>query len=138
MFRWPWQSRQEKTQKRYAAAQLSRFIDFMQALEVAHQERLRDLVRLRAHSRSLIKDNVYAARFMGMETAGVQEHQWTTAHDEAVRDSHRELDGQVRRVGEEFKPGLRYPGDPAAPLEETVNCRCILVAAETALGDTAP
>lgn len=63
MFRWPWQSRQEKTQKRYAAAQLSRYVDFFSALQSAHRKRLQDLSKLRAHSRELSTDNVYAARY---------------------------------------------------------------------------
>lgn len=48
----------------YAGAQLSRFVDFYNALEVAHKERMKDLVRLRAHSRDLSKNNVYAARYL--------------------------------------------------------------------------
>jgi len=46
----------------YAAANLTRTLDFMTMLEVAHKERQRDLPRLRAHSRDLKNNNVYAAR----------------------------------------------------------------------------
>ena len=69
MFRWPWQSRQDEAKRparSYAAAQLNRYVDFMTSLEVAHKERLRDLPKLRAHSRDLSKNNVYAARYQGM------------------------------------------------------------------------
>lgn len=53
---------------------------------------------------------------------------WRTAHDKRVRDSHRTMDGQVRREGVPFVTGagahLLFPGDPSGPASETVNCRC--------------
>jgi len=53
---------------------------------------------------------------------------WHTANDKRVRDSHRAMDGQVRPYGESFVSGdgveLEYPGDPAAPAAEVINCRC--------------
>lgn len=64
------------------------------------------------------------ARDLQMKDAGVSEVQWIANDDEATRESHRQLDGAVRRVGEEFKAGLRRPHDPEAPPSETVNCRC--------------
>ena len=39
------------------------------------------------------------------------------------------LNGQQRPMGEAFDAGgipIRYPGDPMAPIEETINCRCAL------------
>jgi len=50
----------------YAAANLTRTLDFMTMLEVAHKERQRDLPRLRAHSRDLKNNNVYAARYINL------------------------------------------------------------------------
>jgi lambda family phage portal protein len=47
----------------FAAAHMSRMVSFQQTLEAAHQEIQRDLTMLRAHSRSLAKDNVYARRY---------------------------------------------------------------------------
>ena len=72
MFKWlPWRhSKRELANaggfSQYAGARLSRFIDFFNALEVAHKERLKDLRKLRAHSRDLIKNNVYAARYQSL------------------------------------------------------------------------
>lgn len=40
------------------------------------------------------------------------------------RHMHVAISGDRREVGEEFLPGLRYPGDPNAPPSETVNCHC--------------
>lgn len=40
------------------------------------------------------------------------------------RHEHVAISGDKRPVGEEFLPGLRYPGDPNAPPEQTINCHC--------------
>jgi hypothetical protein len=40
------------------------------------------------------------------------------------RHMHVAISGDRREVGEEFLPGLRYPGDPNAPPSETINCHC--------------
>lgn len=64
------------------------------------------------------------ARELQMDDAGIQEVQWIARPDDVVRESHRELDGQVRSRGEEFKPGLRRPHDPDAAPGEVINCRC--------------
>lgn len=54
--------------------------------------------------------------------------EWNTAKDERVRDSHADMHGQVRGIDEPFTSGrgnsLMWPGDPSAPAEDTVQCRC--------------
>lgn len=40
------------------------------------------------------------------------------------RKEHVRISGTKRPVGEEFLPGLHYPGDPNAPAIQTVNCHC--------------
>ena len=55
---------------------------------------------------------------------------WVTVHDNRVRPTHVAADGQVQDLGTPFHVGdayLLYPGDPAGPIKETANCRCILI-----------
>ena len=54
--------------------------------------------------------------------------QWVSAEDDRTRDTHLEADGQVVEYDELFIVGgaeLEFPGDPAGPPEEIINCRCI-------------
>lgn len=58
------------------------------------------------------------------------EQKWSSSRDHRVRDTHRYLNGQKRKIGEVWTTSngsLRYPGDPMAPASETVQCRCIVV-----------
>lgn len=53
---------------------------------------------------------------------------WNTTRDKRRRDWHATMDNQRRARNERFRDGhgslLMYPGDPAAPAETTINCRC--------------
>lgn len=49
---------------------------------------------------------------------------WVSSLDGDTRDSHADLDGEVVEVDQPFSNGLMYPGDPAGPPEEVINCRC--------------
>lgn len=55
---------------------------------------------------------------------------WNTMDDGKVRDSHRSMHGQKRKTGEAFISGngnrLKFPGDPIAPANDIMGCRCIL------------
>lgn len=54
---------------------------------------------------------------------------WVTARDDRVRGSHVNLNGEVRGLDETFQGTdgeLRFPGDPAAPGSETIQCRCAI------------
>ena len=55
--------------------------------------------------------------------------EWVTMHDNDVRPHHKVAEGQQRPPGEPFQVGgakMRYPGDPTAPIELWINCRCTL------------
>lgn len=53
---------------------------------------------------------------------------WKTAKDRRVRDTHRPLDNKRVAFGDAWVTPLgnrlRFPGDPSAPGDETINCRC--------------
>lgn len=53
--------------------------------------------------------------------------QWV--HTNAAREPrprHIALSGTVRAIGEEFLPGVRFPGDPDGPAAEIINCHCYI------------
>lgn len=53
------------------------------------------------------------------------EFQWVNPlRAKEPRKEHVRISGTKRPVGEEFLPGLHYPGDPNAPARQTVNCHC--------------
>jgi len=62
--------------------------------------------------------------FETMQELGVHYHEWVTAGDDRVRQSHADIHGEIVVVGELFSNGLRYPLDESGPSEEWVNCRC--------------
>ncbi|MCY0957732.1 phage minor head protein [Streptomyces sp. H27-H5] len=58
--------------------------------------------------------------------------QWLTRHDPLVRDAHDDVDGQLRLLDEPFTVAgvaMSAPGDPTAPPELVINCRCRLAVA---------
>ena len=55
--------------------------------------------------------------------------QWLTRNDARVRDAHRDVNGQLQLLDDPFEVDgtpMLYPGDPTAPADLTVNCRCIM------------
>ncbi|HID24504.1 MAG TPA: hypothetical protein EYP14_19190, partial [Planctomycetaceae bacterium] len=66
---------------------------------------------------------------------------WEATEDDAVRPTHAAADGQVRKLSEPFDVGghkAMYPGDPALPAAERVNCRCVLLDVFPGEEDTVP
>jgi HK97 family phage portal protein len=62
-----------------------------------------------------------------MVALGAPLKQWISIMDGNVRESHADLDGKIVGQDEEFAFGLRFPGDPAANVAETANCRCSVI-----------
>lgn len=76
------------------------------------------------------------AGYKEAEDMGIElEQMWVAIFDERTRHEHRQLDGQIRKVGEPFEVesnGITYimnfPSDPNGEPEMVYNCRCTLVA----------
>lgn len=65
----------------------------------------------------------------GLADPDAVEREWDATLDSRTRPSHAAASGQRRRVGEPFDIGgypALYPGDPALPAGESINCRCFL------------
>jgi HK97 family phage portal protein len=67
----------------------------------------------------------------GMRASGADGKEWLSARDGQVRETHADLDGETTDVtGVFLSPSgakLAYPGDPSAPPEEIINCRCTVL-----------
>jgi len=70
-----------------------------------------------------------AGLYFGGQRAGATTKTWVTRNDRKVRAAHAALQGKTIDIGEGFSAGkhsLRFPGDPLAPPELVINCRCLL------------
>ncbi len=79
----------------------------------------------------------YAAEVYEKLTGKGVWRQWWSTRDSRVRHTHRVAHGQTRPIYEKFVVGgypMDYPGDPTAPLDLTVNCRCSLLRLSAAEG----
>ena len=55
---------------------------------------------------------------------------WVATHGERTRPDHHQADGQRVALDGAFLVGgvpMRFPGDPAAPSGQAVNCRCTMI-----------
>jgi uncharacterized protein with gpF-like domain len=53
---------------------------------------------------------------------------WTSKKDSLVRKDHADANGQTVPMNSFFKVGgspMLFPGDPTAPADQVINCRCI-------------
>jgi len=70
---------------------------------------------------------------------GLKYKLWISRGDEKVRELHRQLHGGISELDKPFKTwasgqSLSYPGDPKAPLDAIINCRCLLALVPTKSG----
>ena len=68
-------------------------------------------------------DACYKAREKGADVV----KQWDATLDSSTRESHQQVDGEIRELDEKFSNGLMFPGDPSGGAAEVVNCRCALL-----------
>ena len=82
----------------------------------------------RTETVTALNGGTYAGAAANQERDGVERWvQWWSTTDERVRPSHWAAHMQVRKLGEKFSVGghlLDHPGDPTAPADEVINCRC--------------
>ncbi|MDD4995737.1 MAG: phage portal protein [Patescibacteria group bacterium] len=81
-------------------------------------------------ARTEMASAVNGGTVMGYGQAGIEEKEWLATIDGDTRESHMAADGQKVGINNNFDIGgvaLRYPGDPAGPPEETINCRCTVM-----------
>lgn len=88
-------------------------------------ERIREIARTETNS---ICD---LATLDGFYREGYTKKKWRSFRDGKVRRTHKEADGQIRKLYEPFSVGdslLMFPHDTSlgASASETVNCRCVM------------
>lgn len=74
-----------------------------------------------------------SAMYYQPQTGPAWVKEWHTEMDGQERPSHKRANGQVQPLNEPFEVGgslLRYPGDPTAPADEVINCRCDMIIRE--------
>lgn len=68
-------------------------------------------------------DACYKAKDSGADIV----KQWDASLDKRTRESHQQVDGEIRELDKPFSNGLKFPGDPDGGAAEVVNCRCALL-----------
>lgn len=98
-------------------------------------QEIRRLIGRRSPWRKQLAINVVTAAIEGTrerayeEAAGRYVKVWRSRMDDRVRHTHRAANGQQQPVSARFRVGaafLLFPGDPAGPVGETINCRCYI------------
>lgn len=84
--------------------------------------------RAKVIARTEVLTAARAGAYDEVRTLGAQgTHEWVSTHDGRTRESHSLADGQIKPIDKPFEVGgflLMFPGDPAGPPSETIQCRC--------------
>lgn len=92
-----------------------------------------------ARARTIAQTETTRAYGAGTVAAGLEQSRvtgrmlqkkWLTAHDERVRIPHRDVNGETVDLGMPFYVDgvpMMFPGDPLAPPDLVINCRCSLM-----------
>lgn len=87
----------------------------------------------RKEARKAAEATVTGAYSYGAHTAaqltGKITKTWISQRDNKVRSAHRHLDGKTVPIDQPFYVNgvpIRFPGDPLAPIELIIQCRCFL------------
>ena len=110
-------------------AEITRNISFATGAPLS---RAKTIVRTEGHrvQQASSADARNAAKAQGCSVV----KQWDSTLDGKTRDTHRELDGQIRETDKPFESSsgrkARYPGDFGDPAEDC-NCRCVALTRAT-------
>ncbi len=77
-------------------------------------------------ARTEVHNSTQYGTMQGYKQGGLTTKIWVAVMDGATRDSHAAVDGEERPIDRPFSNGLMFPGDPKAPAEEVINCRCVI------------
>lgn len=79
-------------------------------------------------ARTETHNGVVGGTHITYKAAGVEKKSWLVTQDGREREWHGSMDGQTVGIDEMFIDGLGnellHPGDPTAPPETVINCRC--------------
>lgn len=64
------------------------------------------------------------ARYVGLQEAEIEKHEWVTAGSGDIRETHEKAGGEVVEIGKRFSNGLLHPHEIGADPSEVCNCRC--------------
>ena len=81
----------------------------------------------RTEGNRISNESAYDASMSAKDKGADVVKSWDAALDGRTRDSHRQVDGEIRELDEKFSNGMMYPSDPAGGAAEVVNCRCALL-----------
>jgi HK97 family phage portal protein len=98
-----------------------------QVFDEASQVRAERIARTEVQSAVNSAQDTYASN---LPAGVVGQREWLATPDERTRPDHAKAEGQKRGVGQPFQVGeseLMFPGDPAGPPGEVINCRCVLL-----------
>lgn len=81
----------------------------------------------RTEGNRISNESAYDASMSAKDNGADVVKSWDAALDGRTRESHRQVDGEIRELDEPFSNGMMYPSDPAGGAAEVVNCRCALL-----------
>ena len=128
----------------YIRLKLTRIVDDSIAAGFSEAQLAQEIVagmkgamrNIRRRARTIARTEVHGAYAHGRHMAIVETkpkaHMWISTHDDVVRDSHEDMDGQQVPIDEPFvTPSgseLMFPLDPDGEAGEVINCRCAEIA----------
>lgn len=71
----------------------------------------------------------YGAKKQAEDTGLQMQREWIASQGARTRETHSSADGQIVGMNDPFDVGgyqLMFPGDPAGPAAEVINCRCAI------------